>query len=828
MKTKLTACSVVLITALLTERTRTNAGEPAPPNMAVIPGGPFQMGDPFNDGILGLTVERPVHTVYVSAFYLDKYEVTKDLWNAVYRWANKHGYWFDYPGEGRGPNYPVHRLNWYDAVKWCNARSEKEGRIPAYYTSAAQTTVYRTGRITLQNDWVKWNAGYRLPTEAEWEKAARGDLSDKRFPWGNTISHERANYLAYPIGFPYDVNLTEGYHPAFYDGASPFIYTSPVGYFEANGYGLYDMAGNVFEWCWDWNALYSSDAQINPHGPASGEYRVVRGGCWSNNGAYDCRVADRPSRYTPDMQNDLIGLRSVLPGAALDPIQVITTPTIPPTYGECPTKEDGKDSLVVVTHGWNSTILNPPLIFPPDVSWVDNMSNNISGYLRNKRVTNWQVHGFKWLRNSWTLFPTHALNNAKQEGLRLGNCISTQGWNHIHLIGHSAGAGLIQAATEVIKPNSPNTTVHCTFLDAYVGKHYEKAQTYGAGTDWSDSYFSRDAITTFGRILTGPFTESPLDHAYNADVTWLDPNKIIGAKFRSSATGEMEPCIRTYTSHGWPIDFYSNTITGNTNFDYAGFGFQLSKEGGNWYYATNNYAPGNGTTGNPIPTQALGPPDPTCITEIQLTPQVWPSWLTDLTTWPTVQSTGGSVEKGNGWTILNPGSPVWLATFVSPTNPVNTVSFDAMFVSTNGSDSLLSVYWETSVIGTVDELYVQRGFQHYSLSFPNAQPNNTYVFGLRLDPFTNALSSVILTNVVFTQIGMSQPFSLLVVTNTGNGLLVYELVGEPGFEYNVQASTNLLDWTGIAILANTSGMVKFFDITSTNYSKRYYRAIVPY
>jgi len=507
-------------------------------------------------------------------------------------------------------------------------------------------------------------------------------------------------------------------------------------------------------------------------------------------------------------------------------MQVIQTEPSKTTYGICPVKEDGEKNLVVVTHGWQLYLgFGLPR---PEVSWVDNMSNNINGYLTNKGLTNWQVFGFKWVNNAWTLFPTHALSNAKQEGIKLGNCISTQGWSYIHFIAHSAGAELIQSASEVVKSNSPNTTVHCTFLDAYVGKHYEKVGTYGTGTDWSDSYFSRDALTTFGSILTGPFTESPLDHAYNADVTWLDPSKIIGAKFRSSATGEMEPCIRTYTSHGWPIDFYSNTITGNTNSDYAGFGFQLSKEGGNWDYATNNYTPGNGTAGNPILTRVIGPPDPTCITEIKLTPPVWPNWLTDFTTWLTVESTNGYVQKGNGWTILNPGSPVWLATFVSPTNPVNTVSFDAMFIGTNGSDSLLSVYWETNVIGTVDELYVQPGFQHYSLSFPQATANSMHVFGLRLDPFTNALSSVILTNVVFTQIGVSQPFLLSVVTNTSSGLLVYELTGEPGFEYNVQASTNLVDWKTIALLANTDGKVRFFDEASTNYSQQFYRVVAPY
>jgi formylglycine-generating enzyme required for sulfatase activity len=172
---------------------------PAPTGMVLIPAGSFQMGNCM-DPEEGWSDELPVHTVYVSAFYMDQTEVTKALWDEVYTWAIAHGYNFDFVGAGKGPNHPVHTVDWYDVVKWCNARSEREGRVPTYYTSAAKTTVYRTGRIDVENDWVKWNAGYRLPTEAEWEKAARGGLDGRRFPWGDTISHSQANYSA--IGNP--------------------------------------------------------------------------------------------------------------------------------------------------------------------------------------------------------------------------------------------------------------------------------------------------------------------------------------------------------------------------------------------------------------------------------------------------------------------------------------------------------------------------------------------------------------------------------------------------------------------------------------------------
>lgn len=281
---------------------------PSPPSgMALIPAGEFTMGDSFNDSD-NTWGERPTHSVYISAFYMDRTEVTKALWDEVYQWAITHGYSFDNTGSGKAATHPVQTVSWFDCVKWCNARSEREGRLPAYYTSAAQTTVYRSGQVDVQNDWVKWNAGYRLPTEAEWEKAARGGSGGQRFPWGNTITHSQANYSS-SSSYAYDTSSTRGYHPTFGTGSYP--YTSPVGYFEANGYGLYDMAGNVWEWCWDWWGSYSSASQTDPHGPTSRSIRMIRGGGWGGD-AFRCRAAYR-NNYScyPDCWHYHLGFRCV-------------------------------------------------------------------------------------------------------------------------------------------------------------------------------------------------------------------------------------------------------------------------------------------------------------------------------------------------------------------------------------------------------------------------------------------------------------------------------------------------------------------------------------
>jgi formylglycine-generating enzyme len=279
----------------------------APTGMVLIPAGSFTMGDTLDGDLSAL----PPHTVHVSAFYMDPYEVTKALWDEVRAWANTNGYDLDAVGAGKAANHPVHTVSWYGVVKWCNARSEREGRVPAYYTNAAQTAVYRAGQADVPNDWVKWHTGYRLPTEAEWEKAARGSAVGRRFPWSDadTIAHSRANYYS-SSDQAYDVSPTPGYHPTFNDAVYP--YTSPVGYFAANGYGLYDMAGNLWEWCWDGYTSYAAAPASDPRSAAAFSWRVLRGGGWDYHGALDWRVADRIA-WPPGSGLINFGFRSVVP-----------------------------------------------------------------------------------------------------------------------------------------------------------------------------------------------------------------------------------------------------------------------------------------------------------------------------------------------------------------------------------------------------------------------------------------------------------------------------------------------------------------------------------
>ncbi len=254
---------------------------PAPSGMVLIPGGTNAGADP-DFGAYSLTV---------TAFYMDQYEVTQALWDEVYTWAITNGYSFGNAGSSKAASHPVHTVNWYDVVKWCNARSQKEGR-PQVYTVAG--AVYKTGQ---HNGVVQTAAaGYRLPTDVEWKYAARGGVAGRRFPWGDSdeIQHARANYNSRDF-FSYDTSPTRGVHPD--SGAWP--HTMPVGSFAANGYGVHDMAGNVAEWCF-------SESQ---------SMRVFGAGCWANFADF-CRVGDLLLSH-PDYADYDRGFRAVLPPASI-------------------------------------------------------------------------------------------------------------------------------------------------------------------------------------------------------------------------------------------------------------------------------------------------------------------------------------------------------------------------------------------------------------------------------------------------------------------------------------------------------------------------------
>lgn len=253
-----------------------------PSGMSVVPGGWFLMGSPtFTD-----------YGVYVSTFYIDRHELTKAEWDAIHDWAVPLGYDFSAGWTAEGPNHPVHTVNWFDCVKWCNARSQKEGLDPVYYETDARTTILKTGEpLTVDNNAVDWDAnGDRLPTESEWEKAARGGLLSKAFPWGDEEPDAaRANY-----------NSNVGT-------------TTNVGSYPPNGYGLYDMVGNVVEWCWDGylgTSTHPAPGSVDPKGLDITANRTTRGGHWQREDPFYLRCSARQGDNA-DSANNVKGFRTV-------------------------------------------------------------------------------------------------------------------------------------------------------------------------------------------------------------------------------------------------------------------------------------------------------------------------------------------------------------------------------------------------------------------------------------------------------------------------------------------------------------------------------------
>jgi formylglycine-generating enzyme required for sulfatase activity len=232
----------------------------------------------------------------ISSFSIDKYEVTYEKYTAVRQWGLVNGYTDMNAGTNgynpAGSNNPVTTVSWYDVVKWCNARSEKEGLTPVYYTTSAKTTVYRTGEGSTYNllpNCVEWTAnGYRLPTEAEWEFAAKGGVSSK--------------------GYDYSGSNTVGDVAWWVNNSGTTTHT--VGGKAANELGIYDMSGNAYEWCWDWyGSSYPSVGATDPQGPNSVlTYRVLRGGAFYYTDA-DCRSVYRNSYYGPINRNYTVGFR---------------------------------------------------------------------------------------------------------------------------------------------------------------------------------------------------------------------------------------------------------------------------------------------------------------------------------------------------------------------------------------------------------------------------------------------------------------------------------------------------------------------------------------
>ncbi|MDQ8736484.1 formylglycine-generating enzyme family protein [Paenibacillus sp. LHD-38] len=315
---KPSCCSVSRTQASLTsifdrrEKTNeTNPGslltQPVKQNMIYLPGGEFLMGTDDREGFPS-DGEGPVRAVTVAPFYIDPYTVT----NLEFKiFVDATGYVSD--AEKFGWSYVFHLFVPETGVKiigstrqtpWWLAVVGTNWRAPEWPGSGIEERLDHPVVHTSWNDadtYCRW-AGKRLPTEAEWEFAARGGLVQKRYPWGDEIKPDEKHMC----------NIWQGKFPKKNNASDGYVGTAPVQAFEPNGYGLYHMAGNVWEWCADWfsPAFHVNGQRVNPIGPSSGTSRVMRGGSYLCHISY-CnryRVAAR-SQNTPDSSTGNMGFR---------------------------------------------------------------------------------------------------------------------------------------------------------------------------------------------------------------------------------------------------------------------------------------------------------------------------------------------------------------------------------------------------------------------------------------------------------------------------------------------------------------------------------------
>lgn len=295
--------------------------EPAdvPEGFVKIQGGTFQMGSPETEA--WRSNDETAHPVTVSDFYMGVYEVTQKEYQEVTK---------NNPSNFKGNDLPVESLTWYEAVAYCNARSEKEGLEKAY---------------TIDGQNVTWNRsadGYRLPTEAEWEYACRAGTKTP-FNTETSISPEESNYFGH---YPYLIE--ENYFSQEKLDTEPGEYretTVAVDSFSPNQWGLYNMHGNVGEWCWDYYGDYPAGEQTDPAGAETGTRRIYRGGGW-NDFAKHIRSAYRASSPA-DRSSAATGLRLVRNAVTMKG-------SIADTEKQTSGKGDGNTLIVFFSWGGNT------------------------------------------------------------------------------------------------------------------------------------------------------------------------------------------------------------------------------------------------------------------------------------------------------------------------------------------------------------------------------------------------------------------------------------------------------------------------------------------
>ncbi len=435
-------------------------------------------------------------------------------------------------------------------------------------------------------------------------------------------------------------------------------------------------------------------------------------------------------------------------------------PHVPPCYQSILPPAPGRNKLVLVTHG----------IYTDYATYVNTWES-----LRDAIATHggpngtalgsdWAVRSYDWTCDSGRFPdpPGPILGAAIRHGLRLGSLIGEQGYQHVHLVAHSAGSGLIAAAALGIKvyalTHSQDITVHTTYLDAYGGNYIipggGNAQgLYGMNANWSDHYFSREEAGSYwncalaqGEWPTGPVTQLELPECYNLDVSRLDP--------------EYGPIC--HSRHSWPRCFYRYTVDGNTSDcgqidgDAQDFGFPLSFERWQGSGGVQGWIAARTASDSPyrkglvcrLPYLSSVCQPPSATFHVRRDPQfdfllttTVPSNQTAVSTTPTLLM---MTTQPQGATTP---APAWVSFIVTTHAPVNVVNFDLAFTPNPGAAGLAALYVDGQACGIIDEPNTPPGSLSYAMQTVGVLAPGEHVIAFRLDPLNTFASTITIQNV---------------------------------------------------------------------------------
>jgi hypothetical protein len=406
------------------------------------------------------------------------------------------------------------------------------------------------------------------------------------------------------------------------------------------------------------------------------------------------------------------------------------------------------ENIVFITHGWNG------IFATADHSWIDDMTNNFNSYFLGNNMPSWKAISYNWQEHAgkWHDWASTSSENACKIGWTLGEQISS--WpncKHLHLVSHSAGAWMIDTISKIIKSNRPEITIHITFLDAYAPAGVIGVNTLGEHGDWVEHYVDhrRELGCSFGVVdLAGSVqsTNTTLDNAYNIDIT-----------------GEDTALLRTgWGAHGWPKTWYDDTIPNSTP-SVRSWGFASSLEGGkipSLELMQQAFPRGERES---IPPDFIPPPSIDHIKEMTSNPTYWGTYVPSY-------SSPADVEFDETQLIINSGETVqalqamslsvtatettgampsdisWFYIKIDANELVNALSFDSEFTSLAGAESILDVYWEDQLIGSIDERYVFDGVQKYIYFLPEIYQPGSYKLAFKLATYNDTVSSIEIDN----------------------------------------------------------------------------------